>query len=71
MSMSIFLGLQCAFVFPIYVRIYRKYSIDQWKMVYTVCFRGDFAVKTVVGFLRLNSFEKMAHVSYAILFVAD
>ena len=26
-------------------------------MVYTVCFRGDFAIKTVVGFLRYNSFE--------------
>ena len=32
--MSIFWGRQCAFVFPIYVR---KYSIDRWIVVYTVC----------------------------------
>ena len=29
-----FLGRQCAFVFPIYVR---KYTIDRWIVVYTVC----------------------------------
>ena len=43
--------------------------------VHSVCFRGDFVIKTVFGFLRQNSFENMAHVqafySYAILFVAD
>ena len=43
--------------------------------VHGVCFRGDFAIKTVVGFLRQNSFENVAYVqafySYAILFVAD
>ena len=35
--MSIFWGRQCAFVFPIYVRKYRKYTIDRWIAVYTVC----------------------------------
>ena len=35
--MSIFLGRQCAIVFPIYVRKYRKYTIDRWIVVYTVC----------------------------------
>ena len=35
--MSIFRGRQCAFVFPIYVRKYRKYTIDRWIVVYTVC----------------------------------
>ena len=35
--MSIFLGRQCAFVFPIYVRKYQKYTIDRWIVVYTVC----------------------------------
>ena len=35
--MSIFSGRQGAFVFPIYVRKYRKYTIDRWIMVYTVC----------------------------------
>ena len=35
--MSIFLGRQCAFVFPIYVQKYRKYTIDRWIVVYTVC----------------------------------
>ena len=35
--MSIFLGRQCASVFPIYVRKYRKYTIDRWIVVYTVC----------------------------------
>ena len=42
---------------------------------HSVCFRGDFAIKTVAGFLRQNSFENVSHVqafySYAILFVAD
>ena len=32
-----FLGRQCAIVFPIYVRKYRKYTIDRWIVVYTVC----------------------------------
>ena len=32
-----FLGRQCAFVFPIYVWKYRKYAIDRWIVVYTVC----------------------------------
>ena len=30
--------------------------------VHRVCFRGDFAFKTVVGFLRKNSFENVSHV---------
>ena len=46
------LGRPCASVFPIYVRKYQKYAIDRWIVVYTVCFRGDFAIKTVIGFLR-------------------
>ena len=32
-----FWGRQCAFVFPIYVRKYRKYTIDRWIVVHTVC----------------------------------
>ena len=32
-----FWGRQCAFVFPIYVRKYRKYTIDRLIVVYTVC----------------------------------
>ena len=32
-----FLGRQCAFVFAIYVRKYRKYTLDRWIVVYTVC----------------------------------
>ena len=35
--MSFFLGPQCAFMFPIYVWKYRKYRIDRWIVVYTVC----------------------------------
>ena len=48
-------------------------KIYNWSMdssVHNVCFHGDFAIKTLVGFLRLNSFENVAHVqafySYAI-----
>ena len=33
----LFWGRQCAFMFPIYVRKYRKYTIDRWIVVYTVC----------------------------------
>ena len=32
-----FWGRQCAFMFPIYVKKYRKYTIDRWIVVYTVC----------------------------------
>ena len=32
-----FWGRQCEFVFPIYVRKYRQYTIDRRIMVYTVC----------------------------------
>ena len=32
-----FWGRQCTFVFPIYVRKYRKYTIDRLIVVYTVC----------------------------------
>ena len=35
--MSGFWRRQCDFVFPIYVRKYRKYTIDRWIVVYTVC----------------------------------
>ena len=35
--MNIFWCRQCAFVFPIYVLKYRKYTIDRWIVVYTVC----------------------------------
>ena len=28
---------QCAFMFPIYIRKYRKYTIDWWIVMYTVC----------------------------------
>ena len=34
--------------------------------VHSVCFRGDFAIKTVVGFLRQNSFENVSHVQACI-----
>ena len=53
-------------------------KIDNWSIdggVHSVCFRGDFAIKTAVGFLRENSFEDVSHFqtfySYAIVFVAD
>ena len=32
-----FWGRQYASVFPIYVRKYRKYTIDRWAVVYAVC----------------------------------
>ena len=32
-----FWGRQCAFVFPIYVRKYQKYTIDRWIAVYIAC----------------------------------
>ena len=32
-----FLGHQCASMFPIHVRKYRKYTIDRWTVVYTAC----------------------------------
>ena len=32
-----FWGRQCAFVFPIYVRKYRKYTTDRWIVMYTEC----------------------------------
>ena len=39
--------------------------------VHMACFRGDFTIKTVVGFLRKNSFKNVSHVeafySHAIL----
>ena len=35
--MSMFWGRQCAFVFPIYVRKYRNYTIDRLIVVYTEC----------------------------------
>ena len=35
--MSIFWDRQCAFVFPIYVPKYRKYTINRGPVVYTVC----------------------------------
>ena len=36
-SWVLFLGHQCAFVFPIYVWKYRKYTIDLWIVVYIMC----------------------------------
>ena len=51
-------------------------KIYHWSMasgVHGVCFRGDFAIKTVVGFLRKNSLEKCVtrwSISF-ILLVAD
>ena len=64
-----FLCRQCAFVFPIYVR---KYTIDRWIVVYTVC------ASAVISPLRqwLDSYanENVSRIqvfySYAILFVA-
>ena len=49
-----FWGRQCAFMFPIYVRKYRKYIIDRWIVVYTVC------ASTVISPLRqwLDSYAK-------------
>ena len=48
-----FWGRQFASLFLIYVRKYRKYTIDRWTVVYTVCASAviDFAIKTVVRFL--------------------
>ena len=45
MQHEYFWGRQCAFAFPIYVRKCRKYAIDRWMVVYTVC---AFAVRSVV-----------------------
>ena len=45
MQHEYFWGRQCAFVFPIYVRKCRKYAIDRWMVVYTVCAS---AVRSVV-----------------------
>ena len=72
-----FLCRQCASVFPTYVRKYWKYTLIDGEGcgVHSVCFRGGFAIKKVVGFLRENSFKNVSHVEafylYAILLVAE
>ena len=48
-------------------------KIYHWPMdssVHIVCFRGDFTIKTVVGFLRKNSFEKCV-TRWSILFICN
>ena len=72
--MSIFWGRQCAFGFPIYVRKYRKYTIDRWIVVYTVC------ASVVISPLRqwldsyaktrlkmLHTFKHFIHMQYFLL----
>ena len=64
-----FWGRKCAFVFPIYVRKYRKYTIDRCIVMYTVCFRGDFTIKTVVGkcLKMCHTFKHFIHMQYFLL----
>ena len=48
-----------------------KIHVYHWSMdsgVHSVCSRGDFAIKTVIGFLRKNSFEKCV-ARWSILFI--
>ena len=68
--MSIFWGSQCAFVFPIYVRKYRKYTIDRW----TVCASAvssplrqwlDSYAKTRLKML--HTFQHFIHMQYFLL----
>ena len=72
--MSIFWGRQCVFVFPIYVWKYRKYAIDRWTVVYTVC------ASAVISPLRLwldsyaktrlkmcHTFKHFIHMQYFLL----
>ena len=72
--MSIFFRSTMCFCVPhLYSKIPKIYNWSMDNGVHSVCFRGDFAIKTVVGFLRKNSFENVAHVqafySYAVLFL--
>ena len=72
--MSIFWGRQCAFVFLVYVRKYRKYTIDRWIVVYTVC---DSAVisplrQWLVSYAKtrlkmLHTFMHFIHMQYFLL----
>ena len=47
--MSIFLGHECASMFLIFVRKYKKYTINRCGVyaARSVCFRGDFPIMTV------------------------
>ena len=69
-----FLGHQCAFVFPIYVRKYRKYRIDRWIVVYTVCAFAvisllkhwlDYYTKTCLKMC--HTFKHFIHMQYFLL----
>ena len=69
--MSIFGGRQCALVFPIYVRKYRKYTIDRWIVVNTVCASAvisplrqwlDFYAKTRLKMC--HTFKHFIHMQY-------
>ena len=71
--MSIFLGRQCAFVSLLYVRKYRKYTIDRWIVVYTVCASAvisplrqwlDSYAKTR---LKMLTFKHFIHMQYFLL----
>ena len=61
-------------MFPIYVRKYRKYTIDQWLVVYTVCASAvisplrqwlDSYVKTRLKML--HTFKHFIHMQYFLL----
>ena len=73
-----FLGRQCAFVFPIYVRKYQNYTTDRWIVVYTVCasavmsplrqlLDSSYALKTRLKMC--HTFTHFIHMQY--FFVAD
>ena len=61
--MSIFFCHEHASMFFIFVRKYRKYSINRWRVLHvrSVCFRGVFTIKAVVAFLRKLAWQ-MCHI---------
>ena len=72
--MRIFLGRQCSSLFHIYVRKYRKYAIDRWIVVYTVCASAvispltqwlDFYAKTRLKMC--HTFKHFIHMQYFLL----
>ena len=66
--MSIFLRSSMCFRVPHLCSKIPK--INNWSMdsgAHSVCFRGDFAIKTVVGFLRWHTFKHLIHMQYFLL----
>ena len=58
-----------ASMFLIFVRKYRKYTINRWRVLYAVCAsRGDFTIKTLVVFARKLAWKHIeAFYSYVTL----